>query len=654
MRFERHLGFVRALVLLALLGCGSKKSGSDKSAMQEPDASTPAMQDAGRPHDTVVEVPHGMVNGVEQSDGGMPMSSGFGIEPPHGPRSTAKIRVLVVEVTDHYALRGAEVSAGGKAIQTGETGFALIDEVYGKDSADVLVRAPEHTEGRARVPIRAGETSFVVIVVDSVQLVKVEDLAKGGKVEGTEQVPDSSVDAGYVIKTVLTLDLPEQALVAPWGAAASAGGTLSYVLLDAPEQAAVAPNGTSARAEDGSAVQLQVRTLFEVRVAQGGTPFTLMKPAGVDVSVPASAVVPSGGGAADDGDRLYWFDPHAGAFVARDPITEKSGVAHGEIDRFGLWAIGRPATGFGCVHGQVQDGAGAALPLAALRTTQLKGLGSQVTWADAAGNYCVAAPGGSIFSMYGLASSASSGLLRIDATGGPTSVPADASAPLCGDASTCADMGVLAAEPFGFRCVQGKLEPFMSQVSWSALSTDVPGGSGALDAGEPFCIEVPVGTELHIESAYGDCGDVHAITSGASSLCGESDDCIDLGTIKCCDAQETCSDAEDNDCDDMVDEGCMCGTTTCSPVGDICCTSQDTCGLHAPQTKKCLAPDITGLANGMCPTEMVDGVPLTGCCRSDMRCGIMDVQFGFGCVAREDALDVFLLDAALATLSCTQ
>jgi hypothetical protein len=37
-----------------------------------------------------------------------------------------------------------------------------------------------------------------------------------------------------------------------------------------------------------------------------------------------------------------------------------------------------------------------------------------------------------------------------------------------------------------------------------------------------------------------------------------------------------------------------------------------------------------------------------------MRCGVSDGQFGFGCVAREDAMDVFALAASLAPMTCTQ
>jgi hypothetical protein len=248
-------------------------------------------------------------------------------------------------------------------------------------------------------------------------------------------------------------------------------------------------------------------------------------------------------------------------------------------------------------------------------------------------------------------------LLRIDATLGPVSSPADATAPLCaGDTSTCADAGALMAMPYGLRCVKGTIEQTMWPVRWTATATsgETPNPSGMIEAGKPFCIEVPAESSLQISTDSGNCGDMQAIAAGPSALCGEGSDCVDLGTLKCCEVQEICGDSKDNDCDSMVDEGCTCGTTMCSPVGDICCTPQETCGLHAAQTKKCLAPDITGLPNAMCPDAMFDSVPLPGCCRADMRCGIMDNQFGFGCVAREDASDVFPLDAPLAPLSCTQ
>lgn len=660
---SRSLAALAAFVLLAC-GGGKKKPDSDMPVMHGPDASMPPVLDAGGP--THVHVPHGMVNEVDQSDGGTPMRSGFGVEPPRGPRSTARIRVLVVSTGDtHVPLVAASASAGGKAVSLGDSGFGLIDEVYGKDSADVLVRAMDCTEGRARVPIRAGETSFVVIMLADMQSAKIEDLAKGDKIEGTEQIPDSSVDAGFVIKPAVTLDLPADALVAPWGAAASGGGTFTYVLLDDPEQAAVVPNGTSALAKDGSRVELQLRALFEVHVAQGGTPFALTKPAGVDVPLAAETVTTTaGGGAADAGagagsDRLYWLDPSTGGFVARDAITETDGVAHGSIDHFGLWAIGRPATGLGCVHGQVLDGTGAGLPFAVLRVTQDAGLGSQLLWTDASGNYCVEGTSGSTRTIFGVGSSAASGLMRIDSPIGAAIVPANAPAPLCGgDASACAVDGAITAMSYGLRCVQGMIEETAWGVSWSAVpttATESGGAGGNIESGKPFCIEVPGDSMLSFITASGTCGDMVAIPAGTAQLCDDSPtDCVDLGTLKCCDAQESCGDSKDNDCDDMVDEGCTCGSTTCLLGNDICCTAADACGLHAPQTKKCLAPDTTGFANGMCPDATFDGVPLTGCCRSDMRCGVTDGQFGFGCVAREDAADVYPLDASLAPQSCTQ
>jgi hypothetical protein len=624
-------------------------------AMHGPDASMQPVHDAGgQPHDTVIQVPHGMVNEVNQSDGGMPVSSGFGVEPPRGPHSTARIRVLVARASDHWGIWGMAASAGGKAVVTGDSGFALIDEVYGKDTADVVVRAMGYTEGRARVPIRPGETTFVVVTLADTLSAKIDDLAKGDKIEGTEQIADDSVDAGFVIKPAVTLDLPANALVTPWGMAATEAGTFSYVLLNDPLEAAVAPNGTTARAQDGSLVQLKLRALFEARVTQGGTIFALTKPAGVDVPIAAGAADAAAGSGTD---HLYWFDPSAGAFVEAGAITEKSGIAHGEIDHFGLWAIGRPATTLGCLHGQVQDGTGTAAPFAVLRTTQVDGLGSQLIWADAGGNYCAEADRGGMLQAFGLAGSTAQGLLRIDATLGPVSSPADATAPLCAsDTSTCTDAGALMAMPYGLRCVQGMIEQTTWSVRWLATLTasESPNTSGTIEAGKPFCIEVPADSSLQISTDSGNCGDMQAIAAGPSALCGEGSDCVDLGTLKCCEVQETCGDSKDNDCDSMVDEGCMCGSAACNPAGDICCTPQETCGFHAAQTKKCVAPDTTGLPNVMCPDAMFDSVPLTGCCRSDMRCGIMDNQFGLGCVAREDATDVFPLDAPLAPLSCTQ
>jgi hypothetical protein len=56
----------------------------------------------------------------------------------------------------------------------------------------------------------------------------------------------------------------------------------------------------------------------------------------------------------------------------------------------------------------------------------------------------------------------------------------------------------------------------------------------------------------------------------------------------------------------------------------------------------------------MCPDEVLDSGPLTGCCRNDMRCGVSDRPFGFGCVAGEDAIDVFPLAASLTPMACTQ
>jgi hypothetical protein len=296
------------------------------------------------------------------------------------------------------------------------------------------------------------------------------------------------------------------------------------------------------------------------------------------------------------------------------------------------------------------------VPFAVLRTTQLGAPGSQLLWTDASGNFCVEADGGATLPVFGVASSAASGLLRIDTTIGPFSSPQDAAAPLCsGDASTCGNGGALMAMPYGLRCVQGMIEQTAWEVSWNAIPTaDGAGTGGYIEPGKPFCIEVPGDSMLRISTSSGECGDMQTIAAGTTALCGDSPaDCVDLGTLKCCEAQESCGDSKDNDCDDMVDEGCMCGTTSCSPVGNICCTAEDACGLHAAQTKKCIAPEANWLNDPMCPSATSDSVPLAGCCRADLRCGIFDAQFGFGCVANEDAADVYRLDAPLAPMSCT-
>ena len=313
-----------ALMLLAACGGSGSKPHPSMPAVSAPDAGTQPMPDAGI---FIMHTDHGPVQSVMQTDAGAPEITGFGVEPPRGPRSTARIRVLVVD-PDLRPISGAMVSAGGPVIMTGTQGYAVLDEVYGKDTADVLVRAESFTEGRARVPIRDAELSVVVIAIAELNgFASIDDLTAAATIDPTEGwrdagMPDAGADAGPPRPLPIKLALQAGALATPWGSSAQGAGTLQYALLDDPPQAITAPNGTIARGADGALVRLVLSALFELRVVQGATWFRLTKPASIDVPLGTPGL--GGAAAGSPADTLYWFDPQKGAFVARDPSPSRT------------------------------------------------------------------------------------------------------------------------------------------------------------------------------------------------------------------------------------------------------------------------------------------------------------------------------------------
>lgn len=91
----------------------------------------------------------------------------------------------------------------------------------------------------------------------------------------------------------------------------------------------------------------------------------------------------------------------------------------------------------------------------------------------------------------------------------------------------------------------------------------------------------------------------------------------------------------------------MCGSMTCNPPAatipgitlSACCTSTNACGgafmLPGAMTggsggAGCLSTS-AGTAAPYCPSMMMMGIPITGCCTTDGLCGIDLTMIGLGC-----------------------
>ena len=586
-------------------------------------------------------------------------ANGFGVMLPTGPRSSARIRGQVM-TEGLQPLSNAGASAGGAVVAIAENGFFLLDEVYGDGDADVVVRAPGFTEGRVRVPIRDDQVSYVTVVLTALRRIAIADLASATSLELPKNVvEDAEPPLPDATLGPLTLALPANGLVTAWGAIGKGPGSMSAVAFDRRAQMAALPGGGMLGLQaDGTRVRLRGRAVFELHVDQGGTHFELKQPASVTVPLWSDEmatpwVADDDDTAAADQDHLYWFDPAQALFVERGAINDDTAsFAHGEIDRFGLWTVARPARGLDCARGKVVDEDAAPVAFAAVHATEVVRFDGVSLFADEGGEFCTDTPAHGTLDVIALGGSAAHGVVRVkDARlNAVARAPGVDTPAMCtGDDGACVDLGAFTAS-LNQRCVSGTVESPGGPVTWLADGSD--SASGKIAANEPFCLEAPIGALLRFTSDHGDCSMSSELTvSPGQGLCGESE-CQDVGTLHCCSPTEACDDDYDGDCDGMVDEGCSCGGVACSQSSQqICCTSADACGSRSTISGKCFAEGQPGRAEPSCPNEVGDDqLSISGCCREDGRCGLQHQTFG--CVAREEAGDVFVLTASLAPLSC--
>ncbi len=67
-----------------------------------------------------------------------------------------------------------------------------------------------------------------------------------------------------------------------------------------------------------------------------------------------------------------------------------------------------------------------------------------------------------------------------------------------------------------------------------------------------------------------------------------------------------------------------------------CCTAETRCGLDLEMLAGmalCLERDAPGTPDAACPSAMVMGVALPGCCRPDGTCGVQSLLVPLGCVS---------------------
>jgi hypothetical protein len=357
-------------------------------------------------------------------------------------------------------------------------------------------------------------------------------------------------------------------------------------------------------------------------------------------------------------DRLYWFDDEQGAFVERGEIVESAGMAQGEIDRLGHWAVGRfdASERTRCQRLRVQDGSGAPLPFAALHVTSSEHFESAALFAGADGSACW--EGAATTQLILRAFGASGAGLTSAVTGVTIDPEASATPGACGDdPDTCAQPPVIVAGPLTQTCVRGTVTTNTGgTVQWNATSeAEQASWGGTLEQPGPFCLVVPRSAELQFSSINAHCTAELSSAGDASGICGASD-CLDLGTIECCNVYDLCAvPGTDEDCDGTVDEGCVCGAGTCTDYRqDACCTSEQVCGARAVVSRECLQLDQLGRPEPTCPGETIaiSGTETyypTGCCRPDGQCGLTS---GWGCIARAQASEIWPIETPLAPMAC--
>jgi hypothetical protein len=549
---------------------------------------------------------------------------------PNEPLSTARVEVLVVS-PDGPPVADVSISTGGPAVFTNVFGQASVTDVYGSDFANVYAFAAGSTLSHARIPIRAGATSYVVLAVALREVQRLEDMATGGTI-ATEEATATFEAASFEL---------------PWGGGAKGPGNVSLTVLAAPEEAAAVPSGMQARVS-GELVSLTGVLAFELSVAQGATELALVKEAAVELQWAAHATTVDAAA-----QTLYFFDSEVGAFVARGSLELDSSLLRAKIDRAGHWLIGRSAAPVRCARAAVQSGAEPLARAGVLLTSPL-GFSAARVEADDTGSGCALMPEGTGYLAQALGQLPDG---RFATARG--SIAAGASA-ACDE--TC-EASALAGEPISTGCVRGTVSiPWLFARETTLLESDSTGErTRTLPANTGFCLDARVGAQLTIDPGAGTCTGGGVITVSAPAVPGSScvteSNCADVGTISCCMSLESCGNGTDDDCDLAVDEGCICGAADCTATAalDRCCATADTCGQRSTITNECVGYEGFGIPIG-CPTANVPGLAgdtelVQGCCRTVGECGLM--WGSVGCVAAADVPRVWGAETVLPSVECT-
>lgn len=553
---------------------------------------------------------------------------------PTEPLSTATIRVLAIDPTG-APLGDIGLSTGGPAVFTNAFGLAEVTAVYGRDFASLYGFGVSYTLSHARVPIRSDGTSHVVLMLALGATLRLDDMTEGGTVTSSEGASATFAGASFEL---------------PWGGPAKGPGAVSLAVLDTPSEAGAVPAGMQALI-DGERLPIAGVLAFELRVAQGATELTLVEDVDVELNWPpaASALDASA-------QTLYHFDAKESAFVPRGSFTrdavDPSRVAV-VIDRPGTWLIGSHTAPVQCARADVQSG-GAPLARAGLLVRAASGFSAARAEADEQGSGCALIAGAGPADAHAL------GELSGDRVWAKGAVMASDLPAACDEACPSSP---LEGGPISTGCVRGTLSiPWHAglNTSWLVTDGDAEPVYVSLPTNEPFCFDGKPGAQLALDVSSMTCTNdgVLVVTepSVRGASCSDDDGCIDVGTIACCMAVESCTTTVDDDCDGVVDEGCTCGFNDCtaSPTFDRCCTTTDACGQRSALTGECVGFEGFGIPIG-CPSMVVptvggDTETATGCCRSNMECGLM--WGSLGCIAAADVPRVWGPGTTLPSMAC--
>jgi hypothetical protein len=551
---------------------------------------------------------------------------------PSEPLSTAQLEVIVVDPA-FTPLADVSVSTGGPAVFTSQFGLASVRDVYGVDFTNVYAFGSGHTLSHARIPIRAGEAGYVVLVVAPREVLRLDDLAAEGVVE-TEEASATFDEASFEL---------------PWGGGAKGPGMIGLTVLTAPGEAGAVPGAMQARVA-GQLEPVAAALSFELSVAQGSTELALVKQASVELQWADYATRVDAAA-----QTLYYFDSEAGAFVPRGSLEHDAlspNLLRAKIDRTGHWLIGSSAGPVRCARAAAQSSAG-PVARAGMLFTRTFGFGVARAAADDLGSGCALLPEDTSYQAQAFGQLADGTFVSARGAVDPGASSA------CDD--TCATT-VLEAEPISIGCVRATISiPWLASAGVSSLESDALGERNRLlPTNEAFCIDGRVGAQLTLDHASlcsgGGVITVSAPTAPGASCATESN-CADLGTITCCMTVESCLNNTDDDCDGVVDEGCVCGGIDCttSSALDRCCTATEACGQRSTITSECVGYESFGIPIG-CPTATVPGLAgdteiVQGCCRTAGECGLM--WGSVGCVAAADVPRVWGAGTTLPSVECT-